>query len=1128
MAEVAILTAAVHFSDVAVRALLSCSHLHSRFRAAPNKVQTIATQLSQLLVLVDEIKRGQPTAESSSPAQAALERCTSTAQTLQDLFDRLTSKADDSRRRRLFKTLRFIEKEKSFDESLDQSERDKDFLQLYFAFHNRAISIRVERGSEKLLAEVSKIAAGLPCLSQNRTNTGTEDGTFDSASLVSSGSEIQMVRQVVEELRDVTYTKTQIERAAPAFEKSMKTQLEAHRQHMEHVIERASDGQSWALTRQQSEFEKMASAFAKFQACLIQQPSLLDSTCRSFDTDYVGQSQRMFVQDTMTVKKRRRRTRPLVHQRCNCQPSRTSQTWYLASKLNLLYQGTCMHSKDCQFYAFAERQETYLLRWFQPMSVLTRTINASMNMTRGAGGLSINFGLRLNGVIHDGSPAFELFDLRSWFHIMEQPQLLGERVDEVLNRLEVLFVTKQAGPGDLRRFDGTLLHVAVRHLIDFAPSFLPVQDSYREGIAQLIQGLVALGVPLNETTRSADISVVGQVLHGGIRYLRGQAVACQLALLSQLTDLGGGIAPPRLIENTHWFTEHRLRFIETMGLHGGIAAELLERDEHKVKNILTHAPKAITEQNNLGQSPLHCSASWPVGIEMLVEAGANVNAEDAGGCLPIEYACFAACSEAVRIFLHADCNLTCMDKDDSVLAVAADFDNADVLDLLITAMQSRFQRFVEFVQDNLPSAGLAMLEQQSFSKYLINDSYATAVIDQLQRRQVALPQQLLPTRGRYVYHSHCLTASAAEKLYRAGFRDIDAVYFGNETPLMKAQRHGYLGAELVPWLVSKGAKVLTSDNYGITVLHHFAHSLNSIIVFSPFWETKAHLETCLHHDGSYIECSHFERLPHDFRKELSNPATSLLSNCSRWRTNEFDCILEVLLCSWFQLIATSEVASDRNCKEVARFLAFDSFGLTHTCCRYPPGEPRCSTSEGAIIREEESELAASLEDFMDEYETERANYPGPERVIPFLLGCWLGKLKKRKEEAENYVVSLDDEAKMAVIGVKIDADIPREGAKAIPHCDHPDAEAPMRSGRVYELVEGEYENDDEEGQGVDNSSPALDGQADLQGVNDEDTASEEDEEADPVFVDACEQLHTEPENQEAPTTPTDAPVPTFS
>lgn len=95
---------------------------------------------------------------------------------------------------------------------------------------------------------------------------------------------------------------------------------------------------------------------------------------------------------------------------------------------------------------------------------LAGALEASISITRGAGGLSISPNLRCARLVSRDSPAFKLVDdLSQKFYVLTPEDMGGLEalVDISIHGLALLFRDGKASPYDVDPEGGTLLHVRV-------------------------------------------------------------------------------------------------------------------------------------------------------------------------------------------------------------------------------------------------------------------------------------------------------------------------------------------------------------------------------------------------------------------------------------------------------------------------------------------------------------------------------------------------------------------------------------------------------------------------------------------------------------------------------------------
>ena len=163
-------------------------------------------------------------------------------------------------------------------------------------------------------------------------------------------------------------------------------------------------------------------------------------------------------------------------QRCSCKLRHNSthigsypETSYFGmtafSKWKFIFETQSMsHHPTC--HLFASSPSTTVARFCMKRcgAFLAGALEASISITRGAGGLSISPNLRCARLVSRDSPAFKLVDdLSQKFYVLTPEDMGGLEalVDISIHGLALLFRDGKASPYDVDPEGGTLLHVRV-------------------------------------------------------------------------------------------------------------------------------------------------------------------------------------------------------------------------------------------------------------------------------------------------------------------------------------------------------------------------------------------------------------------------------------------------------------------------------------------------------------------------------------------------------------------------------------------------------------------------------------------------------------------------------------------
>lgn len=146
---------------------------------------------------------------------------------------------------------------------------------------------------------------------------------------------------------------------------------------------------------------------------------------------------------------------------CACLPFKYhSSSQVSLGSMRLFRCSTCSykHHKDCPCSSLSKKEETLGIRFSHCGYLLARTIQASMTITWGAGGLSISPDLNFRAVVSSESPAFSLI------RQVIQFDFSNEVIEQTLREIFKLFIKREASPTDVDEYGNTLLHVRHRFL----------------------------------------------------------------------------------------------------------------------------------------------------------------------------------------------------------------------------------------------------------------------------------------------------------------------------------------------------------------------------------------------------------------------------------------------------------------------------------------------------------------------------------------------------------------------------------------------------------------------------------------------------------------------------------------
>ena len=218
------------------------------------------------------------------------------------------------------------------------------------------------------------------------------------------------------------------------------------------------------------------SELQNFQLKLCQTPRLLETACNDAQRLGVLDGQ----PDTTSLESSDFTHTPIrglvPRNRCTC-------TTHLKGAKNLpvirskfsFWHETSSHSATCLFRYRDRRIQTFGLGLRVCCFILSRTIQATLTVTQGAGGCSISSALKYRAIVPDNSPAFKIVYSAGleFARGVDDVQGLQRRIENILQELKKLFRDGKAAPTDICQNEGTLLHVSGKFVyIDYEETII--------------------------------------------------------------------------------------------------------------------------------------------------------------------------------------------------------------------------------------------------------------------------------------------------------------------------------------------------------------------------------------------------------------------------------------------------------------------------------------------------------------------------------------------------------------------------------------------------------------------------------------------------------------------------------
>ena len=439
---------------------------------------------------------------------------------------------------------------------------------------------------------------------------------------------------------------------------------------------------------------------------------------------------------------------------------------------------------------------------------------------------------------------------------------------------------------------------------------------------------------------------------------------------------------------------------------------IYRQDETMLKEALESSPQSINQRLPWEETLLHLALPWPLGVSILLAAGANF-APDIYGHTVLWNACVLGQISSLSLLLDNDIPLSGNLKlSDSYLNEICKSKNIDLQKLFVSHLAARRKRLRDFAADMLSDIELQIVDLREDR---LLDGQASVVTSVLLRIGVEIPPALLPPKLKStVYHTSGMNVGMANLLYDAGFRDVDEVDAHGMTPFWAQIEHHWSTLEsllLFAWLRNKGADMYRMHPIGKMMASHAVGSLIGETLLSgnsggypikPQEQARLFLEDSTK-DNCRCACS----------KTGCRTLTSALAvGRPRSGPKHLQDSKRVNIEKYLRVLHWVETHSPENWwipSEAIRAMTFCGLELTHTChvslmkrtwprvCIRTP----LSTEEIDEIQEDEHDLIRQLEELVTGFEAKFDELGIP--LVQFLEEHW----KPRMEE----VLEVNSEAK---------------------------------------------------------------------------------------------------------------------
>ncbi|KAF7134031.1 hypothetical protein CNMCM5793_005611 [Aspergillus hiratsukae] len=276
---------------------------------------------------------------------------------------------------------------------------------------------------------------------------------------------------------------------------------------------------------------------------------------------------------------------------------------------------------------------------------------------------------------------------------------------------------------------------------------------------------------------------------------------------------------------------------------------------------------------------LQLATGWPAGIRILLDAGADMTRSGTGNamdpyngwcCNPLRWVIPSDCPASLLVFLRAGAALQ-----PAHIGYAVIHSTPEMVDILVEELIRRRQRLRELAFTALPTHIRHTLH---LSHDVLPDANAPMIFDALRDAGISVSTSMDP-RGWHkgnvgpeygtIFHQGQLDRQLMDRLYAAGFVDVDALNSAGYSPLMiiASDRLPHVVIERANWLVDKGADMTRClPGISIPIIHvmtnyatwnleeqarlhwEYPEATESSSSFTPDLETIVFFEQGLHNE----------------------------------------------------------------------------------------------------------------------------------------------------------------------------------------------------------------------------------------------------------------------------------------
>ncbi|TGO56095.1 hypothetical protein BCON_0082g00070 [Botryotinia convoluta] len=927
MAEAIGLAAAiVQFVDIGLRAYLKLDQFCTDIRDAPQIIQNLQVDLRQQLDIAENIHINHhailQSITSADQIEILLIHYIDQIRNLEGLLNVITNQKTDRSWRRGWKGIQMAKKKEEIMAVCGRLERHKTSISMWLTETNLKLSAEIKPIVDQTHQGVQQTHSLVQKIDQNSSNSTACIRLMhpqmnrlcqESTEVLENSKKIILHIDQTHKISGTVLVNTE-----EILLQSQKINLVANstKADTEHILPRVDEiSASTQLLTQ--EVQNMNANWSRIHSLIASTPlpNNHENKDEKLDQQEIGVSHYLdaaWKQNTESPRQGGGATPKAPTGLCTCRPKNQTSHWKLMKSIHVRQSFRTEHDSHCPQYLNSNQNYELMVRLNLPQWPFARGIDLSMqiknwNTNRGLSIAPFIFNTR-RLVEPKASPAFQA--VQDTIHKMkcngfDQSSVFIPCLQEVLHNL---YQNQKASPFDEDYNGNNLLHeILCVYKSHQTSANLGSGCTPGDEYLSLIQFLLDSGINSNaigseysddsdkwdwwdKTRRRVNGSAldiyVSFMLTPPIKRLSIAEEIRNQMMFDKLVSNGSEFTMPfNSIEEIHsyYYFETFLdeiselrRFPEQVELHGHehLVSVILQRSERGLLRSVKEAN--INHASSLnGLTALHFAIEWPEALEILIDNGADVNAEDHYHRRPIHLAVASGFSKAVTILIQADCTLATANSpwgpsllQASLMLCSSESDT--IVDSVVCALIDRHARF-------LSHARAALTEQEILNLGIVQgtmvEERVPAIKNAMLLHESQIPKALeLDNISVYdttdMHGTIRMTPRVAERLWQAGFVNIHDHDTYGLTPILQSWYAANF--EMASWFLQKGADDFSEH---VDVAWHGLHFYAARMAYpgAYFSSTEAGVYNDAQHIARHLA---IDNLGHDdcdcFKKDQSS------------------------------------------------------------------------------------------------------------------------------------------------------------------------------------------------------------------------------------------------------------------